>query len=85
MTVSTELFCKDFWRPSPYGYKRFPKVVDAMKRIKPLRGQLGPEPPSDQAVGTEGLPPVLETSKPRVTCQIATRQHRELVQCLGTR
>lgn len=22
------LFCRDIWRPSPHGYKRFPNVVD---------------------------------------------------------
>lgn len=59
------------------------------------RGQLGgravahPEQScpshSDQAMGTECLPGVLDTSEGRVTCQIVTRQHRELVRCLGTR
>lgn len=59
------------------------------------RGQLGggaaahPEQscPShcDQAMGTECLPGALDTSEGRVTCQIVTRQHRELVRCLGTR
>lgn len=37
----------------------------------------------DQAVGTQGLPAVLETSELRVTCQIVTRQHRDLLSVRG--